>query len=207
MEINKEKEKKIIEYLIKTYDPESIITYGSFGDGSANENSDFDALVIADHTEMHDGSVVDGTVLDVFVYPSDTFLSEYDPQEFEQIFDGNIVLDKYGKAGQLKNKVLDYIQNLPRKTEEEIRDELSWCEKMLARTVRGDEEGYYRWHWVLVDSLEIYYDIKGLHYHGPKKALRYMERNDQTAFSVYSHALKELNREYLSEWIECLKNK
>ena len=94
-----EKEKKIIEYLIKTYDPESIITYGSFGDGSANENSDFDALVIAGCEKRHDDSVVDNTVLDVFVYPSDTFSSGYDPQEFEQIFDGNIVLDKYGKAG------------------------------------------------------------------------------------------------------------
>ena len=38
---------KIIDYLEKTYQPESIIVYGSFADGSANLNSDFDALIIA----------------------------------------------------------------------------------------------------------------------------------------------------------------
>ena len=37
---------KIIDYLEKTYQPESIIVYGSFADGSANLNSDFDALII-----------------------------------------------------------------------------------------------------------------------------------------------------------------
>ena len=63
--------------------------------------------MIAGCEKRHDDSVVDNTVLDVFVYPSDTFLSDYDPDEFLQIFDGNIVLDKNGKAEQLKNKALD----------------------------------------------------------------------------------------------------
>lgn len=38
---------RIIDYLKETYQPEAIIAYGSFADGSANSNSDFDALVIA----------------------------------------------------------------------------------------------------------------------------------------------------------------
>ena len=37
---------KIIDYLEKTYQPESIIVYGSFADGSANLNSDFDVLLL-----------------------------------------------------------------------------------------------------------------------------------------------------------------
>lgn len=44
--------------------------------------------------------------------------------------------------------------------------------------MREDTDGYYRWHWLLYDSLEIYFDVKGLHYYGPKKALRYMEQTD-----------------------------
>lgn len=196
---------KIIDYLEKTYQPESIIVYGSFADGSANLNSDFDALIIAGKEKLHDSSFVDGVVLDVFVYPPDQFLSEYDPAEFAQVWDGKIILDKNGMGERLKKNVLDYIERVPLKTEEDISQEIKWCEKMLLRTMRGDVEGYYRWHWVLCDSLEIYFDIKGIHYYGPKKALRFMEESDSEAFHIYSKALLEFNQEGLSDWINYLK--
>lgn len=196
----------IMEYLNRTYQPDAVIIYGSFADGSANRNSDFDALVIADGGKTHDSSVVDGVTLDVFVYPAETFLAEYDPEEFVQVWDGKIMLDEHGIAGRLKEKVLDYIEHMPKKTAEEITQEVEWCEKMLLRTVRGDAEGYYRWHWVLCDSLEIYFDILGLHYYGPKKALRLMEKSDAEAFGVYVRALREFDRESLAEWIAYLKS-
>lgn len=101
---------KIIDYLEKTYQPESIIVYGSFADGSANLNSDFDALIIAGKEKLHDSSFVDGVVLDVFAYPPDQFLSEYDPAEFAQVWDGKIILDKNGMGERLKKNVLDYIE-------------------------------------------------------------------------------------------------
>ena len=61
---------KIVGYLKKTYQPDAVIVYGSFADGSANLNSDFDALIIAGKEKAHDSSIVDGVVLDVFVYPA-----------------------------------------------------------------------------------------------------------------------------------------
>ena len=82
----------IIQYLKDTYHPEGMIAYGSFADGSANEHSDFDALVIGGSLKKHDSSVIGGTVLDVFVYPAETFQKPYDPEEFVQIFDGSILL-------------------------------------------------------------------------------------------------------------------
>ena len=197
---------KILAYLKDTYQPDAIIAYGSFADGSANKNSDFDALVIADKERMHDSSVIDGIVLDVFIYPPDTFRQNYDPEEFLQVWDGNILLDTNGVAACLQKQVLDYISHIPRKTVEEISQEVRWCEKMLSRTMREDAEGYYRWHWVLFDSLEIYFDVKGLHYYGPKKALRFLEQTDPEAFRIYTKALREFKREYLSAWISHLKS-
>ena len=197
---------KVLAYLKDTYQPEAIIAYGSYADGSANKNSDFDALVIADKEKTHDSSVIDGIVLDVFIYPSDTFRQNYDPEEFLQVWDGNILLDTNGVAACLQKQVLDYISHIPRKTVEEISQEVRWCEKMLSRTMRGDAEGYYRWHWVLFDSLEIYFDVKGLHYYGPKKALRFLEQTDPEAFRIYTKALREFKREYLSAWISHLKS-
>ena len=196
---------KIIDYLKKTYQPESIIVYGSFADGSANLNSDFDALIIAGKEKLHDSSFVDGVVLDVFIYPPDQFLSEYDPAEFAQVWDGKIILDKNGMCGLRKKNVLDYIEHIPLKTAKDVSQEIKWCEKMLLRTMRGDVEGYYRWHWLLCDSLEIYFDIKGIHYYGPKKALHFMEESDSEAFHIYSKALLEFNQEGLSDWINYLK--
>lgn len=58
----------------------------------------------------------------------------------------------------------------------------------------------------MFDSLEIYFDIKRLHYYGPKKALRYMEQTDMEAFRIYSFALKEFSYKGLSEWILFLKD-
>ena len=197
---------KIVDYLQKTYQPDAIVVYGSFADGSANLNSDFDALIIAGKEKTHDSSVVDGVVLDVFVYPAKTFSTDYDPEEFVQVWDGKIVLDEHGIAGQLKAKVLDYIEHLPKKTATEVAQEVEWCEKMLLRTMREDVEGYYRWHWVLCDSLEIYFDIRGLHYYGPKKTLRLMEKSDAEAFGLYAKALRKFDRESLSAWIDYLES-
>ncbi|MBR3355703.1 MAG: nucleotidyltransferase domain-containing protein [Oscillospiraceae bacterium] len=197
---------KILAYLKDTYQPDAIIAYGSFADGSANKNSDFDALVIADKERMHDSSVIDGIVLDVFIYPPDTFRQNYDPEEFVQVWDGNILLDTNGVAASLQKQVLDYIAHIPRKTAEEISQEVSWCEKMLSRTMREDAEGYYRWHWVLFDSLEIYFDVKGLYYYGPKKALRFLEQTDPESFRIYTKALREFKRECLATWISHLRS-
>ena len=198
-------EKRIVGYLMETYNPEALLLYGSFVDGSANEHSDFDALVIADHLEIHDTSTIGGTALDVFVYPPEAFLGEYDPEDFVQVYDGRIVLDRHGAAEGLLRRVRDYVAAQPKKAGDELRQALDWCEKMLSRTLRQDAEGWYRWHWLLVDSLEIYCDLRGLYYRGPKKALRQMETTDGEAFRVYTRALRELDRERLAEWIDLLK--
>ena len=97
------------------------------------------------------------------------------------------------------------IAERPKKSDEERRQALDWCGKMLARTQRDDAEGAYRWHWLLIDSLEIYFDLHGLPYYGPKKALRTMEQTDPEAFSLYSKALNSMNRDALSAWIACLQ--
>ena len=199
------KEEEIVKYLKESYNPIAIIKYGSFADGSANENSDFDALVITTDVEKHDSSVVADTVLDVWVYPENKFSSGYDPDEFLQVFDGIIIQDQRGLAKKLIDRVNDYIDQTPAKSDEDIIQEVAWCEKMLARTVREDAEGYYRWHWLLMDSLEIYFDIKHLYYHCPKKALKYMQNNDSETFDIYLCALKEMNQDNLAQWIGVLK--
>ena len=198
----------IISYIIKEYEPNTIILYGSFADGSNNANSDFDALIITDNaSRAHDSSVVDGVMLDLFIYHTSVFNSDVDCEKYLPIFDGKIILDKNNIGATLKKRVNEYIDSLPCKTDEENRTAVEWCEKMLLRTARGDAEGYYRWHWVLTESLEIYCDIMKIPYFGPKKALKQMQKNHPGDAEIYFTALSALDRNALEKWIKILRDK
>ena len=99
----------ILEYLKQRYTPVSIIVYGSYADGSNNLNSDFDALVIsANHERYHDTSFVDGIQLDVFVYPRSFFSADYNPEDFVQLTDGQIVMDSDGLGASVQQRALSY---------------------------------------------------------------------------------------------------
>ena len=64
----------------------------------------------------------------------------------------------------------------------------------------------FRWHWVLIDSLEIFCDVVNHPYFGPKKSLIWMKDNHPDAFKCYEEALNTLNMDNLNEWILCLKD-
>lgn len=199
--------KRILEYLINTYHPEAIITYGSYSDGTANEYSDFDALLIAQCEAVHDGSAVDGVTLDVFICSPESLSAGYDPADLIQIHDGRIELDQNGSAAKLMESVTRYIDSLPFKTGAEVRQEMEWCRKMLSRTKREDAEGCFRWHLLLTESLEIYCDIMKIRYFGPKKALLKMAADDPEGYSVYQRALKHFDHEALADWLRHMENK
>ncbi len=196
----------ILTYLQQEYQPLSVIAYGSYADGSHNADSDFDALVITEsHEVFHDVSFVEGIQLDVFVYPAPFFAGDFDCGDFVQIFDGKILIDRDGTGAALQNRVLSYLQKLPQKSEEEVRGEIEWCRKMLLRAKRGDAEGFFRWHWLLTDSLEIFCGAAGHPYRGPKKALRWLAGYDPEGFARYQAALSGFRREDLEAWVSYLE--
>lgn len=194
---------KIIEYIKNRYAPISVIVYGSFADGSNNEHSDFDALAIVKEGEkLHDVSFVGDIQLDLFIYPVSYFEKDFDCAEIIQIFDGKIVLDSGDAGKKLKERVNEYLESLPyKKTAKENREQVEWCKKMLLRAKRRDTEGLFRWHWLLTESLEIYFDLLGKMYFGPKKSIKYMKEHRPEAFEKYSSALEGLDYAALEHWI------
>ncbi|MGL5416504.1 MAG: nucleotidyltransferase domain-containing protein [Clostridium sp.] len=198
---------EIIKYIVKKYEPHTMIVYGSYADGSNNANSDFDALIITDKKfEFHDGNIINGVLLDVFIYNTSEFNEEINCEKYIQIHDGKILIDKYDMGKKLKNKVCDFIKNTPKKSIEEKRHGVEWCEKMLLRTKREDVEGYFRWHWLLVDSLEIYFILCDEYYYGPKKSLLLLKEKDIEAYNYYENALIKFDSKSLKEWIDYLKS-
>ncbi|MBO7252732.1 MAG: nucleotidyltransferase domain-containing protein [Oscillospiraceae bacterium] len=198
---------EILEYIKQTYNPLSIILYGSYANGTNDPTSDFDSLVIShDHPQFHDTSFVNGIQLDVFIYPASYFDGDYDCNDFIQIFDGKILADRDERGKTLQEHVLSYLQNRPQKSQAEIDASIDWCRKMLARAKRCDAEGLFRWHWVLTDSLEIFCDVMHHPYWGPKKALKWMSEMHPTAFACYQAALAKFSIENLENWISCIQN-
>ena len=197
---------RLTEYLIKKYNPESMIVYGSYADGTAGDESDFDALLIGGNKKLHDSSSVENVTLDVFVYPSGYFDSEYEIDEIVQIFDGDIILDKDGTATKIKAAANEYINSLPPRSDIENRENVNWCFKMMNRAARNDAEGLFRRHLVLTDSLMIYYDILRKRYFGPKKALRMMENEDPASYALYFAALGGRSLKSLENWLKHLEN-
>lgn len=65
-------------------------------------------------------------------------------------------------------------------------------ESMFERAKRGDCEGLFRWHWVLIDSLEIFFDIMHHPYFGPKKTLKWMEEKHPEPLTVTERLFKTL---------------
>lgn len=192
---------RIVRYLTEKYDPEAIIVYGSFADGSADGESDFDALLIAKGGKRHDGSTVDGTVLDVFAYPPETFDGDFPPDEFLPVAFGRILKDDNGRAALLREKVLPFAAEVPFKKREDLEHAVAWCEKTLARAVRGGAEAAYRRCRLLAESAEIYCGVVGRPFYGSKKLLRLMRREDPESYRLYAAALTGESDGALKEWV------
>lgn len=133
-------------------------------------------------------------------------MSDYEIEDFLRVWDGKIVIDREGICKQMQERAKAWIAQYPGKSEAENEHSLAWCEKMLGRTKRGDTEGLYRMHWLLTDSLEIYFDLKGLYYFGPKKAIRQMAEIAPADAELYHRALSVPTFENLSEWVMRLKS-
>lgn len=198
---------EVVSYIRRQYEPMAMIVYGSYADGTNNEHSDFDALVIArTHPYTHEVSHIAGVALDVFVYPKAHFDAAWDYDAFLPLSEGTILFDTDGVAQRVQNEVIRFLNAQPHQSAEEVRSEVAWCQKMLLRAERGDVEGAFRRHWVLTDSLEIFCDAVHHRYTGPKKTLRWMQQEYPQAFALYQCALQETGMLHLKRWITHLRS-
>ena len=197
---------QIIEILKEKYHPLAMIVYGSYADGTHGEDSDFDCLIVSRTGSVsHDTSPVCGVRLDAFIYSPTELTGEINPFDFVQIENGIIVMDTDGIAEALMSTVRTYLDSLPAPSRGELLTSLAWCEKMALRCTRADAEGYFRWHWLLCDSLEIYCQLMGRRYLGPKKSLSNMLKSDPGGYALYLAALQKFTKKALNEWLRYLR--
>lgn len=90
-------------------------------------------------------------------------------------------------------KVISHMQSRPQKSKAEIDASADRCIKMFERVKRNNLEGMFQWHWVLIDSLEIFCDLTQHTYFGPKNILKWPEENHPIAIAHYKTALEDLS--------------
>jgi predicted nucleotidyltransferase len=177
------------EYLIKKYNCHSIILYGSYANGDFTEESDIDLICFCDnpHAE-NDTSIISGRQLDAWIYDTGT-MDNF--TQFLHVRGGKILLDERNKCDNFLKEIDKQFKKGPEQLTADKKYFLkNWLAKMLNRAQKEDIEGNFRYHWLLVDSLEIYFNIKGLWYLGPKKSLKWLYENDRDAYNVFDNALK-----------------
>lgn len=199
------KQEQIVNFLKQKYQPIAFVLYGSFAEGTENEQSDFDAILIYQGEDVHENSFFETTQLDVFCYSKKSMEKDFEPQNFPQLYGAKILIDTEGLAKGLQEQVEEWIQSQTRKSLLELEFEVNWCEKMLVRAYREDAEGFFRRYWLLVDSLQIYMDILGEYYFGSKKALKFLAEKEETAYFIYEQALKDNSLLSLERWINYIK--
>lgn len=76
---------------------------------------------------------------------------------------------------------------------------------MYRRALKGDIEGDFRYHWLLVDSLEMYFNIKGIWFLGPKKSLSWLYENERDTYILFHNALQvQSNMNDLKRLVDCI---
>lgn len=174
-------------YLVNRYNCHSIILYGSYANGTQTKESDIDVICFSDNINpQNDTSKLLDIQLDAWIYPTEK-MDNY--EDLIHINDGIIVLNKKSICNQLMNNI-SYLYKEPIYiSENEVNFNKSWLIKTLSRAKKEDTEGNFRYHLLLTQSLEIYFQIIKVRYMGSKKSLEYLKNKDTEAFRFFEKAL------------------
>ena len=124
----------------------------------------------------NDTSIIDGVQLDVWVVNSSQLER---PEEYLHIINNEVLFDSRGESAEFLDGINRIYEEGPEPISENQRKFIrSWLIKMQKRSLHDDTEGLYRYHWMLTESLEMYFKLNNLWFLGVKKiiALARIER-------------------------------
>ena len=190
----------VYRYLVDTYKPKAVLFMGSYMDGTADEFSDFDCVIIVpSKTQDRDESIIDGVMLDCDIYSVEEVLTEEPPTNALKCHDAEIVLDD-GIGMIFKAKVKLKLEEIRVTTQEEKTQIRSWMEKTCKRSFMADDNGNFRAVMLLWESLPYYFMLRDLDYFGGKKAIRYLKVNDPKGYSLLHKALETKDPYDIKAW-------
>ena len=192
----------IIQYLKDTYDPISILVYGSYLRGDYDEYSDFDCTVIVeddDKTATYDYSIVNGVQLDCIIFSRKEALWAKHPSEFVKMHNAQIIIDD-GTAKTMLEHLHEYMDETAIISDDRRREITSWIIKMTNRFDRDGTDGDYSIIFFLWQSLLLYCRLRGLFYCGPKETMSYLKDNDSLGYELANMAIGDKSVTATTAW-------
>ena len=143
----------LVESIIKDYEPEMVLLFGSQARGDANKYSDIDIIIVKDTKErLKDRHNIIHTVADPRV-PVDLII--YTPQEFRDMVrvghrfvekalrDGVVLYDKVGYYTEVKEAIMSGTIDMRPDPAEEGRRWLGQAEVFLQSAIHSSGGGFY----------------------------------------------------------------
>ncbi|GMQ62449.1 nucleotidyltransferase domain-containing protein [Vallitalea maricola] len=195
------------DYLREKYKCHIIILYGSYARGDFTEESDIDIICFGDDiAHCNDTQIFNGKQLDVWIYDTKQM---NEPENYLHILNNKILLDDKGIAQDFINKIQKVYDDGPARLDEGKKQfNRDWLLKMFRRTKKGDVEGMYRHHWMIKESLEIYFELQGKWFLGVKNSLRWLQENDEEGYILFKNAFEgEAGSEECRKLIEYIVSK
>ena len=194
---------KVVVDLQEKYNPHIIILYGSRARGDHTHSSDIDVVCFVEGAKpAKDARDFEGLYLDAWVYGSDVMSASND--ELLRVADGYCLYDAEGCGKAFLKELQQRIEQGPKQlSASEIQHTKQWVYKMLERAKSSDVESLYRRYWLAIDLLQIYFDLRGQWYFGPKKGLAWLREHDAIGYQLFSQVYNHNIRfEYLGELSE-----
>lgn len=194
-------EKRIEKYLTETYHPSSIIFCGSYQDGTYDEDSDFDCIILVkEKTARHDPSVICGVRLDCFIFTEEEAENE-DAELFFSVHDGIIIADN-GKGAVLKERVKKYVEEHRIVSDMEKDQIRQWISRAMKRMEKGSDEGNHEAAAFLWESLTHYCFLRDIFYFGSRKTINHLKNNDPDGYRIFHEAISKRTNSLISAWAE-----
>ncbi len=179
----------VCQRLVREHAVHTVVLYGSRANNTHTADSDYDIAAFGPLPEVHRVTdAIVGAYLDVFVYPEQMLREASD--DLLRLRGSVVLVDSQGGAARLLEDLSTRFAAGPAKlNQSEVQARRDWLRKMAQRMLRGDAEGNFRRAWLLTSLLEDYFVLRQRWYEGPKKALAWLETNDQAGLSHFKAAL------------------
>ena len=195
---------------------DGLAIIGSGADGTMNEVSDYDLLIVLNEPPQHlTGGVtqVEGRMVDIVFATTSEIVELLDVKDEEVEIDGipgaivrwmgtaRIEIDRHGRLKRLKRKVETGLRLSP-DGEGDVRSRLDKASYNLAHTHRmlGSSDPVYleaidlRLLYQLSDLMFDYFAVRGLPWQGEKAAIRHWRANDEHYYRLFRKCLGEKDR-------------
>lgn len=175
-------------HLAEQFGCHTAILYGSRARGDWDAASDIDVVAFRDGGEAgHVAHQWQDLFLDLFLYPTATKPAP----DWLRLHGGRVLFQRGSNGDGVLSAVEGMLAAGPeRLSADDVRTRCLWAEKMLARAEKGDPEGNYRRHWLLMSLLEDYFALRGQWYLGPRRSLALLQRERPQDFAMLRKALE-----------------